>query len=149
MIQRSWKWSMKSVSLQHRMPEASARLVFSKKRSDLAPSVVLDWPQQHTKTLPSPVLHQSHPEPRQPEKRVTPVAFPISPLPCWQLSELMLGYNIPQQQAQPAALKGKTPVDLRKRRIRTCGFSFYCECLQMSLVIVTLFVHVLVLRLAV
>lgn len=59
----------------------------------------------------------------------------------------MLCYARPQQ-AQSTALKGKT-VDLRKKRIRTCGFSFYFECLQTSLVIVTLFVHVLAVTLAV
>ena len=150
MIQTSWKWFMKPISLQHRTPGTTATLVFSKAELTLPPE--WHWIDPNSTAGPAPFcpsLPQSHPELHQPENKVTPVALPTLPLSCRQPSELLLAYGVPQPPARPTALQGNPPVDLREGRIRACGFSFYFGCLQRSLVIVTLFVHVLALRLAV
>jgi len=143
-LHKAWRWFTKPTILQHRTPEAHAMFVLSRRQPALA---------QHSTalTLGSTLtsLHQHQHEPHQPGNRATPVTSPTVPMKCSQPPELTLGYSKQQQQARSIVRKGKIPVDLKEKRIKTCGFSFYFGCLQRSLAMVTLFVHVLALRLAV
>lgn len=59
--------------------------------TDLATAQRGTDPQEHMRTLPSPSLHQHHPESQQTENKVTPVTSPVLPMTYSWLSEMTLG----------------------------------------------------------